>query len=168
MNSPALKSKRRDDQAPRRQKNGDNKKTEFISLIQDIIKNSDLAVEKFQELTDFEFGYNEESIEWLAGFINRQRERDDFSLELGKNMTNTIGSFLGQCIVKCHAGKWKETTEGWAVEFNDQNKVYPFNKTLKQFENGPEDSIYSFFTTIPIIFELTTGRPEKKWWEFWK
>jgi len=35
VNSPALKSKRRDDQAPRRQKNGDNKKTEFISLIQD-------------------------------------------------------------------------------------------------------------------------------------
>lgn len=112
-----------------------------------------MVVSQFRELTEFEFDYNLESVEWVDGFINRQREREDYSVELGEKMTSTIGSYLGECVIKCHGGSWKETSEGWAIEFSDGNMVYPFSKTVKQFENGAEDSIYSFFTTIPVIFK---------------
>ncbi|MCF7913402.1 MAG: hypothetical protein K9M99_12820 [Candidatus Cloacimonetes bacterium] len=132
-------------------------------MIDHLISNAYMVVDQFQKLTDFEFGFNEQSVEWVDGFINRQRERNDFSLESGAKMTSTLGSFLGQCIVICYGGKWEQTPEGWAITFKDGNRAYPFNKTSKHFENGIEDSIYSFFTSIPMIFNKSTKKRKRFW-----
>ena len=84
MNSPALKSKRRDDQAPRRQKNGDNKKTEFISLIQE--------VEKLVSLGTMAAGLSHElrnplvSIKTLSSLLRK----DPSSLKLDENFSATV------------------------------------------------------------------------------
>jgi len=50
-----------------------------------------------------------------------------------------------------------------AVAFDGKNRVYPFAKVSKQFENGLEDSVYSFYTVIPI-FKLE--KKKKPWWKF--
>lgn len=122
-------------------------------MLDNILKNAELVLFHFQDLTDFDFGYNEESVNWLDDFINQQRDRDDFSVEFGEKLTKTIGSFLGQCIINVYGGTWHEAEYGWSVAFDEKNGAYPFNKVSKQFENGAEDSIHSFFTSIPVIFK---------------
>jgi hypothetical protein len=42
------------------------------------------------------------------------------------------------------------------VSFNESNAAYPFAKVQKQFQNGSEDSIRSFFEIIPVVFNSAT------------
>jgi len=41
--------------------------------------NAELVIDQFTQISPLgeEFGYNRESIEWVAGFIERERERTD-------------------------------------------------------------------------------------------
>jgi len=76
---------------------------------------------------------------------------------------NVLGSYLGECIRRNYGGEWHADEYGWCIRFDEDNAVYPFSKTRKQLENGAEDSIYSFFTMIPIVFgeasPMLKGKP---------
>ena len=50
-------------------------------------------------------------------------------------------------------GTWKEQEGEWGVFFDDSNAVFPINKVRKQFQNGREDSILSFFEVIREVFK---------------
>jgi hypothetical protein len=138
--------------------------------------NAELVVERLREASGMEeFGYNAESVEWLDGFIERQRVRPEFADgEAAERMSQTLGSFLGECVVRCYGGEWREVRGTWAVCFGgDDNAAFPFNKVRKHFADGPEDSVLSWFKTIPVIFaeQIEAGReltPPKKrpWWKF--
>jgi hypothetical protein len=68
--------------------------------------NSKLVIKKFQNLTDFKFGFNARSVKWLDGFLNRIRRNEGFDDIQKQGLVNTIGSFLGQYIVTCYGGEW--------------------------------------------------------------
>ncbi len=120
---------------------------EFIDRIQ---ANAELVIRQFP---DQELGYDERSVEWLDGFIERQRlrlEPDKFA-----GISQTLGSFLGECICRNFAGRWEENEHGAAVVFsgdNGGNACFPINKVEKQFANGADDSVLSFYQTIPVLF----------------
>jgi hypothetical protein len=115
--------------------------------------NADLVVEKLGPSSDVEpFGFDEASLEWLDGFIERQREREDATPVFVDRMINILGSYLGECIIRSYGGRWSRGEEGWRVELDAKNAAFPFAKVRKQFENGEEDSVYSFFTLIPLVF----------------
>ena len=87
-------------------------------------------------------------------------------------LTSVFGSFLGECIIRCYGGAWKEhEVEVWCVAFNDEDMAFPFNKVAKQLDNGLVDGIASFFRAVPIIFEdLSLAKPptpKKRWWKVW-
>src|SRR5690606_26633646 len=101
-----------------------------------------------------------------------------------QGLIHSLGSFIGQCIIKNYGGHWQvdQETQAICIEFDDKNKIFPFAKTAKQFENGPEDSVYSFYTIIPTLFKITISKETaenetaqkinssagpKKWWKFW-
>ena len=126
--------------------------------------------------------YNTNSIKFVEDFIERQR--NNFDSEQRKGLVNSIGSFVGQCIIKNYGGHWQldQDTQTVCVALDDKNKIFPFAKTAKQFENGLEDSVYSFYTIIPAVFKikpLITSKASdnsqstnltvqsKKWWKFW-
>ena len=67
-------------------------------------------------------------------------------------MVSVLGSYLGECIVRCYGGHWAKGEDGWYVEFDRKNTAYPFAKVRKQFANGKGDGVHSFFTLIPILF----------------
>jgi len=115
-------------------------------------ENAALVVKNFTSHTEFEFGLNQASVEWVDGFINRQRAREDFSPSLVDGLTSTLGSFLGECIIAAYGGAWDKTDGGLGIVFDDKNAAYPINKVRKHLENGEEDSIYSFFTMIPLVY----------------
>jgi|AGTN01.2.fsa_nt_gi hypothetical protein len=116
-----------------------------------IRKNAELVVTQMQPFVDFPFGYTPDSVEFIEGFIERQRA--DATPELTNKLINTLGSFLGQAVIFCYGGEWRELNGDWAIAFDEDSMVFPFNKVRKQFANGLDDSINSFFTAIPHVFE---------------
>ena len=118
-----------------------------------IIKaNAELANQQFLEISDVEFGYNAPSVQWLDGYIERQRSRpesDDIQVE---RLADVLGCWLGECIIACYGGDWAEIDGVWGVAFDESNTAFPLSKVKKHFQNGSSDSVLSFFETIPVVF----------------
>lgn len=127
--------------------------------------------------------YDLHSVKFIEEFIERQR--NNFDSEQRKGLINSIGAFVGQCIKINYGGHWQvdQDTQTICIALDDKNKIFPFAKTAKQFENGLEDSVYSFYTIIPTVFKISPlirskerdysqspGEPikSKKWWKFRK
>jgi len=107
------------------------------------------VIEEFTPLSDPDFGFNAESVEWVEGFIERERSRRDLRNGVPEGLVNTIGSFLGECIVAATGGEWEWSDEqkDWGLRFESGSMAFPFAKVWKQFTNGVEagDSIGSFY-----------------------
>lgn len=118
-------------------------------------------IEQFKKLaelvkTQLNLEYDQKSVEYLEGFIERQRER--WSKDGKKEgLINSLGSFLGECMIKNYGGGWEEDKElGWCIKFNGGEKAFPFNKVKKQFDNDIGDSIFSFYRIIPDLLKKKT------------
>ena len=86
--------------------------------------------------------------------------------EAKTKLISVFGSFLGECIVRCYGGAWKQHESGvWCVAFNEDNIAFPFAKVAKQIDYGLEDGIASFFNVTPTIFKDLA--PKKPWWKVW-
>lgn len=123
---------------------------------EEIRANAHWALDRFSSLSNLhkQFGYNRESVKWVEGFIEQQRSNADITPDAIANLTQVIGSYLGECIIYTYGGNWKEQDEEWGIFFDDSNAAFPFNKVRKQFQNGLSggDSILSFFELIgPVI-----------------
>ena len=122
--------------------------------------NVELAIEQLGPLVDFDFGLNRESVQWVEGFIERQREREGFDPEDAGGLIGVIGSFLGECIVAATGGRWEwaEAQGHWCVQLANNNKAFPFVKVEKQFRQGLSagESTFSFYT-ITVDY-VATGR----------
>ena len=108
--------------------------------------------------------YDADSVKFLEGFI--ERNKASFDKEESKGLINSLGSFLGQCIIENYGGQWQldNETGSVAVVFDESNKAYPFAKVSKQFDNGLEDSVYFFYGAIPTVFKL--DKKKKPRWKF--
>lgn len=123
-----------------------------MNQLENIRKNAELVIKVIGENNGVELAFDAGSVEWLDGFIERQRENADD--EKIRSLSSVLGSFLGECIINNFGGQWEQTENGLAVRFDDGNAAFPFNKTEKQFRNGSDDSIFSFYQTIPLILNL--------------
>lgn len=123
-----------------------------MDIFERIQANAALVIKTFGENNDVRLGYDEDSVVWIDGYIERNREGWDE--QTGENLSNVLGSFLGECIRRNYGGEWKMTENGIGVAFNEKNVIFPLNKTKKQIEHGSEDSIASFYQVIPVIFKL--------------
>jgi hypothetical protein len=120
--------------------------------LQRIRANAEMVVEQSKGVSGREdFGFDEQSVKWVEGFIDRARGGGD--AELVDRLVSVFGSYLCECIVRCYGGQWAVDDEnGCHVRFDAKNAAYPFAKVRKQFDNGLGDGIHSFFTAIPIVF----------------
>jgi hypothetical protein len=100
--------------------------------------------------------FDEAAVRWLDGFIQRQHERGNPENHPG--LVNTLGSFLGECVIRTYGGAWAHLDGSWGVKFDEENAVFPFAKVLKQLTNGAGDSVLSFFTVIPRVFNVKSPR----------
>jgi hypothetical protein len=118
-----------------------------------IDRNTEMAIAAFSKLAKIEFDYSEESIEWIDGFIERNRTADP------EKMADVIGSYLGNAIVKNFGGRWVSVRDTVGVELEGDVVTFPMAKVEKQFVNGAEDSILAFYRVIPV---LVRDQKEKK------
>lgn len=131
--------------------------------------------------TELSLDFDVKSVEFVEGFI--ERNRGAFVKGESSGLVNSIAAFLGKCIIENYGGDWDMDADSNAicVAFDAGNKIFPFAKVAKQFENGTEDSVHSFFELIPLVFKLEslnlTGKDvidqssarvavAKKWWKF--
>jgi hypothetical protein len=127
-----------------------------MSIEEKIRANAQLAINTFGPASGLgtEFGYNRISVEWVEGFIERQRSRTDITPDKVARLVQVIGSYLGECVICTYGGVWRETNGSWGVFFDERDAVFPFNKVQKQFEKGLEsgDSVLGFFDLIDVVF----------------
>lgn len=142
--------------------------SEQMTPLDKLRANAELVIKQSRQMTDMDFGYNAESVEWLDGFIERQRVRPDMTPELADKLSQVLGSFVGECIIACYGGEWRDDDYGWGVFFDDKNASYPITKVRKQFENGSTDSVYGFFQNIGVIYKrplLSAQLKKGRWWK---
>ncbi|MGD0738798.1 MAG: hypothetical protein ABR957_04320 [Terracidiphilus sp.] len=121
------------------------------AIVIQIRANAALVVESFAPLTDFTFGLDSRSVEWLDGYINRIRTGEWSEDEIDQMVSN-LGSYLGEAIIAAYGGAWAQDEHGWHIRFDERNRAYPFAKMAKQLKNGPEDSIFGFYSAIGAAF----------------
>jgi hypothetical protein len=126
------------------------------SAIAAIRANAELVVSIARDRLGQELNFDEPGVRWLDGYIQRQHEAGDSTSRDG--LVNTLGSFLGECIIRCFGGEWANIDGSWCVRFDAKNAVFPFAKVAKQLESGSSDTVLSFFTVIPIVFRSGADR----------
>ncbi len=124
-----------------------------MTVQEQIRANAEMVVEQLRQISDVpNFGYNAASVAWVNDFIERQRIRPDQEGAGRERLCQTLGSYLGECVIVCYGGAWHLQEGTWAVAFNAGNAVFPFNKVRKHFANGSEDSVRSWFEMISLVF----------------
>jgi len=123
-------------------------------MSEDKIKaNAEFVIRQLGPSSGMEFGYNAASVAWVDGFIEKQRSNPDLDQDAIDGLVSTLGSYLGECIIRCYGGRWQNIKGEWCVSFDDKNAAYPFGKVKKQFMHGQEDSTKKFFELIPQLFK---------------
>lgn len=118
-------------------------------------------IEMFGQDLGVTLSYNEESVEYLDGYIVRNRAAivEKTGGECG-GLVNGIGSFLGECIIANYGGQWKQSEKGaWGVYFENGSAAFPFAKVWKAFfEDGQYDSIASLYRISKLFQEGKIGQ----------
>ena len=128
-----------------------------LPMVDRIRANAELVVSVAAKQLGEAVGYDEAGVRWLDGYIQRQHEQGDPAKRDG--LVSTLGSFLGECIVRSFGGEWAEVDGSWCVRFDPRHAAYPFAKVGKHLEHGAEDSVLSFFTIIPVVFRRGSATP---------
>ena len=113
-------------------------------------------IETFNRDLNVSLAYDETSLEYLDGYIARNREviRGRTGTQ-PSGIVNTIGAFLGECIIANYGGQWKQSDNGaWGVYFENTSAAFPFAKVQKAFsEDSQSDSIASFYRVSKLFQE---------------
>ena len=89
-----------------------------------------------------------------------------------------IGSYIGETFVRNIRGaEWvtdENNAEGEvtaAVIFPDGSQIWPMQKVVKRFQNGQEESIYTYADVITREYAKSPAaeivQSKKPWWKFW-
>ncbi|MFN6962731.1 MAG: hypothetical protein ACK4S4_03075 [Pyrinomonadaceae bacterium] len=131
-----------------------------MTIEESIEANARLVSEHLSAHAGFTLAYDERSVEWLDGFIERQRAREDFDVAANAKLSSMLGCFLGEAMCAEFGGRWQETDHGPGVVFANGSTAFPLAKVEKQFVNGADagDSILGFYRSARAIGTLeSTG-----------
>ena len=98
--------------------------------------------------------YDGTTVEWLDGYIDRNRHVLSDDKKYGRAMA--FGYIIGEAIVRVFGGRWvqdEQFADEWAVELpNGVGKENPIGKAYKHL-NDPTDSVFSFFRITGMSIE---------------
>ena len=126
--------------------------TEINDQREAILANAKIVRDWAKEQLDVDLALDGESVKWLDGYIERNRE--GFDAVTKDRMVSLFGSYLGEALIQSIGGEWQQYKGTWCVSIDENQRAFPFNKVAKQFENGSADSIYAFFTMIPLVMNI--------------
>lgn len=134
---------------------GGDAKMESTVTPEQLLAGAESFIQLVRENLDVELAYDEQSVAWVDGYIERVGQE---LLKQGKadGPMGAIGSFLGECIRRNFGGKWEQVGGRWAIRFERDTGLgaaYPFSNVRKQFEAGHQggQDILGFYKTIPVL-----------------
>ena len=108
--------------------------------------NAELAIRTLRDQCGVTLGYDEKSVVWLDGYIERLRGGID--PEFKDSLVGVFGSYLGECIRRRFGGRWDETDGRWAsVSTRRTPPSAPGRQTVRA---RPQDSIAAFYRAIRL------------------
>jgi hypothetical protein len=127
----------------------------------ELVRRANQTVELFSDISKIDFGFNRQSVAWIEGYIERMRERADFNDGTWNGLIDTLGSFVGQCILARAGGSWAlaDDDRGWGILLPSDTFAFPINKVAKQFRSGlaEGESILGFYDLC--VDRLAQRRP---------
>lgn len=115
-----------------------------------IAGNARLLTEAFTDLSGESLPPSRAGVVFLAGFIERQRERGDEAQRA--KLADMAACYLGEALIAEIGGRWvQDPAYGLGVELTPDLVVFPFAKASKHFANGAEDSVLSFFDIAAVL-----------------
>jgi hypothetical protein len=120
-----------------------------LSVPEQLRANAEFLVATFRDELGRALAFDQSGIEWIDGYI--ERVRADFPAGRRAGLVSHLGAFVGECIIHSFGGVWVEQESWWGVQVTERFWACPFAKIDKQFENGAEDSVASFFRCIPVL-----------------
>lgn len=142
-----------------------------------LLANAELVRKVATEQLELVVDYNEAGVRWLDEYIDTQREQANEQVKA--KLPNTLGSFLGECILRTCGREWVQVPDyGWSVKVNDKVSVFPFNKVEKQLANSDGESVLGLFIAIPPLLNHAfpggpahhagvEARAKRPWWKLW-
>jgi len=118
--------------------------------------NAALVQERMGPLSKVDFSnFSEESIEWLDGFIERNRKNGPT-----EKLEQVIAAYVGEAIRVNFKCEWVGVNEGIGLQCPGEVTVLPLNKVSKQFESGHEHSVYDFYRLVPTLIKEARERQQ--------
>jgi hypothetical protein len=83
-----------------------------------------------------------------------------------------MGSYVGEVIRRARGGAWRCDDDDPQGEMNvalvlpDGTRLWPVQRAMKRFQNGPEDGIHVYGVVLAGGEEPKVAR-RKPWWRFW-
>ncbi len=163
----------------------------MATLLQDIKTQSEWIVKAFAA-DKLKLDYSIQSFIEIDKFFNQHSKEGQavkggrLAQDLGPIMFS-IGSYVGQTIIKNVPGSvWITDDKDMEGEFTasvklpDGTQIFPMQRIVKRFQNGPEDAIYVYghhitnsYTNQPFDQSFWQIMPDEKnkspkpWWRFW-
>src|SRR5262249_60335679 len=116
-------------------------------------------IDTFNQELGVTLRYDAESVEYLDGYIARNRAgiRKRTDGRYG-GVVDTIGSFLGECIIANYGGEWEQSgTGGGGGFFGGKNAGFSFLKVEKAF--GPGGGFGSLARLFNFEQPVRAGQP---------
>ena len=163
----------------------------MVNLEEEIKKASENAVTYFRK-QGITLDYSIESLRYIDAYYDSYLSKfvplhDETLAPEIRSSLFAIGSYVGQTIIKNFKGSYWEITENDLIDpintvlkLWDETMSWPFQKVMKRFYNGPEDSVYGYahFAVDKYNNEQagysSNGMSEKTqidkrpWYKFWK
>ncbi|MDE5825251.1 MAG: hypothetical protein K2H91_11305 [Lachnospiraceae bacterium] len=124
------------------------------TLEEDIPKAADWVV-KALNTSGYKADYSLESMKEIDRFFDEQSGPDGVFAKNGTGqILFSLGSYIGQTVIKLHGGKWITNDDdpqgevNIAVETADGVTLWPVMRCIKRYMNGSEDSIYALVSVL--------------------
>jgi hypothetical protein len=141
---------------------------------------ADFSIESLQDIDRFFDEHSRDGEAVPGGLLGEQLGQRVFS----------IGSYVGETIRRAYGGAWScddsdpEGELNVAIRFPSGELIWPVQRVMKRFRNGPEDGIYSYGVLVaagkrpiptttsseaipPIVLRPLVKPTVRPWWKFW-
>ena len=129
------------------------KKVSQNTLAEDI-KISAEWVKKNMNLSGYKVDYDLDSMKEVDRFFDEQTKEGGLLTGKCGNIIFSLGSFIGETIIKLYGGEWITNDDDPNGEINaevhtsDKIVCWPIIRCMKRRQNGPEESIYAYVIAL--------------------
>jgi hypothetical protein len=96
---------------------------------------------------ELKLDFSPESIDALEAFISKNFDPPG-SKYFGNSLIAGVGCYVGEVVIRAVGGRWNEQGLAEINGIGEIKALFPIQKALKRFKNGPVDSLAHYYGTV--------------------